>query len=217
MRPICIILMFLVFVFQTLFLGAQTATVVSNISERILSTGVVLDSDVASYAKYDNKTVQEAILSRVSRPTNNVEITAKIFLSQKLNIPVTPKDYLIGMAWAESPAVLRSRRSLLNKLIFNLAVADARKNGKPTVGVVIEKYQAVIAAANDGTNFVKALSDLDVDFPFDWDGSIAGVDTLIGEILSGVIVTPTTEHLARIELYKGIAGFNAFVRQYNSN
>lgn len=201
---------------QTTFLHAQTATVISNISERILSTGVVLDSDVASYARFDNKTVQEAILSRVSRPTNSVEITAKIFLSQKLNVPVNPKDYLMGMAWAESPAVLRSRRVLLNKLIFNLAVVDARRNGKPTVGVVIEKYQAVIAAENDGTNFVRALSELDVDFPFDWNGEVERVDTLIGEILSGAIVSPTAENLARIELYKGVAGFNEFVRRYNS-
>lgn len=215
MRSIYLILAFLVFVFQTLFLHAQTATVISNTSERILSTGVVLDGDVALYAKYDNKTVQEAILSRVSRPTNNVEITAKIFLSQKLNVSVKPEDYLIGMAWAESPSILRSRRALLNKLIFNLAVVDARRTGKPTVGVVIEKYQNIIVAENDGTNFVKALSDLYIEFPFDWDMSVKEVDVLMEDILSGKIVSPTAEHLARIELYKGVAGFNSFVREYN--
>lgn len=191
------------------------AVLASNAMQRILSTGVVQYDDVQYYSRIDDKVAMGAILAYVESPTNSIQVSAKLYLSSRTGTAVTPNDVLLGMAWAESQASFRTRRTALNGLLLALAVREARQNGQPTVGVVIPKYKAVVDAENSGVNFVESLLELGVSFPLDWEAEKTVVEGNIAALYSGESMAPSGNELARIELYKGVVGLNEFVRRYN--
>jgi len=188
---------------------------VSNVMERILTTGVVEYDDVKYHTNIQNTNVLQALLVYLESPTNSLQISAKLSISQRLNIPVHPQDVLLGMAWADGVSLFRSRRTMFNKIVFSMAVKDARQNGQPTVGVVIPKYKAVIDGENTGTNFIEAISALGIAFPLNWNDEKTVIQSVIEEIYNGNIFAPTDTEIARIEFYKGVLGLNEFVRRYN--
>jgi hypothetical protein len=119
------------------------------------------------------------------------------------------------MAASTNPASLRAARASLNASALTLAVMDARRNGQPTVGVVVPAYKAVIDAENTGSNFVASVAALGIAIPFDWGARAILASDVANRVLSDPEYALSPEDMARIEMYLGVEGFNAFRKRYN--
>lgn len=116
---------------------------------------------------------------------------------------------------ANAMALMTSRIRDLNAVAFKQAVMIARNGGRPTVGVVIPEYKALLDAEKTGIGFTEALEGLGWGWPGDWDAGVAMADKIIADVYSGELIKPSNTHLAIICLYKGTDALKEFIDRYN--
>ena len=135
----------------------------------------------------------------------------------------TVKEYELMISWLLTQSAntanlqrLRELRSSMNSTaLLRYVIVRARAAGRPTVGVTLPEYQAIIDAQNTGVGMKAALEAVELVYPEYWDAGIADAKARIAKIKSGDQLTVTSKDIAVIEMFLGVDGLKKFTEDYN--
>ena len=144
---------------------------------------------------------------------------ANIFAERQLTV----KDFELMISYlltretdtADVVFLRRLRSSMNSTALLKYVTLRARAAGRPTVGVTLPEYQAIIDAQNTGIGMKAALEAVELVYPEYWDAGIADAKARVAKIMSGEQLVATTKDIAVIETFLGVDGLKKFTEAYN--